>query len=223
MSDLQRFVRGLVVGCFAFAALLGVVVLVVGRSIGETELRVLATTTTVGVESVAVLAYLAAARVGHPLPAAAGGAVSLVATGLVLWLVWGGEPTGDAVWNVLWTAVAVAVALAQVCLLLSATGGHVRDEALMLATFAATAVLTGLLVGPLWAAEGAGTFDGYGRVLGVVAILDVLGTVVVAATRRRPAVDAVRTSLSAESRRRLEDVARTRGVTPDQLVDDLLR
>lgn len=223
MSDLQRFLRGLVVGCFAFAALLGVVVLLVGRSIGETELRVLATTTTVGVESVAVLAYLAAARVGHPLPAAVGALFSLTATSIVLWLVWGGEPDGGTPWDVLWTVVVVAVALTQVCLLLSVTGGRVAGEGLMLATFAATAVLSGLLVGPLWAPEGTGTFDGYGRLLGVVAILDVLGTLVVAVTRRRPDERTERASLSAGSRRRLEEVARSRGVTPDQLVDDLLR
>jgi len=223
MSDLQRFLRALVVGCFAFAALLGVVVLVVGRSIGETELRVLATTTTVGVESVAVLAYLAAARVGHPLPAAVGAAASLLATGIVLWLVWGGDPVGDGAWDLLWTAVTVAVALVQVCLLLSVTGGRVAGEGLMLATFAATAVLTGLLVGPLWAPEGTGTFDGYGRLVGVVAILDILGTLVVAVTRRRPDERTQRASLSTDARRRLEDAARSRGLTPDQLVDDLLR
>lgn len=220
MSLVSDLLRLLVVGCFAFAGLLGILVLLAGGEFGETELRILNTTVVVGVECVAALTYLAAATVGRTAVAGAGAAASLAATAIVLFFVWGGSDSGDVLWRVVLTAIVVALSLAQTSLLLVATGGRVSGEGRLLGTLALVAIVALMVVLPMWDVA---TSDTYWRLFGVVTILDVLGTIVVAVTRRRPDERMQAATLSTGSRLRLEDVARSRGVTPDQLVDDLLR
>ena len=91
MKDLRRLVVTLVIGSFSVAALLGIIALLGGGELGETEGRVLLTTVIVGVESIAVLCYLAVAGKRSALVGLAGGVVSLVPFSLALWLTWGGE------------------------------------------------------------------------------------------------------------------------------------
>jgi hypothetical protein len=220
MTVIQRVVARVVIGSFSLAALLGIVALLGGGAFGDTEARILGTTVTVGVECVAVLTYLAAARVGRTSVAAAGGAASLVATAIVLYFVWGGNEPGDALWQVAGTALVLALTLAQLSLLLATTGGRVGGERLLQATAGLAAVTALMIVLPIWEVA---TSDAYWRLFGVLAILDVLGTIVVAVTRRRPAgPDEPASTLSPDARRRLEHAARERGVTPDELVDELL-
>ena len=64
MKGFRRIVVILVIGSFSVAALLGIIALLGGGELGETEGKVLLTTVIVGVESIAVLCYLAVAMYG---------------------------------------------------------------------------------------------------------------------------------------------------------------
>lgn len=218
IQDLRKPIVTTLVVSFSVAACLGVLALL-GSDFGETQARVLVTTAVVGVESVALLCYLSLAD--HRLAAVGvvGGLVSLVATALALALTWGGpgEP-----WVELGVAVTVAASLAQASLLIS-TAGRPRVTGGVALTLVAIAVVAVMVIVPLTglaAADG----GGYWRVLGAVAILDVLGTVVLTA---RAAFgggedDARRPSLSPAVERRLVEAAASRGVSPDALVAELL-
>lgn len=175
----------LTIGSFSVAALLGVVALLGGGAFGRTEGRVLLTTLLVGVASVAVLCYLATGGTAYQLVGVAGGmaVVVPVLTGLVL--IWAdlGADGSDLVGRGFGVGTTVAATLAQASLLL-AIGARGRPAVrwllagtLVLATVLAVALSVILVTQD----------DPPGVVLrgmGVVAILDVLGTVVVSALSR---------------------------------------
>lgn len=228
MRDLRRIIVALVIGSFSLAALLGIAALVGGGEFGETEGQVLLTTLVVGIESVAVLCYLTVA--GHRLAfvGLAGGLVSLVATGTALLLVWGYDDSFDSdIWQLLGIAVTLAASLAQASLLL----GLVRRPRLQVPlwlTLGAAAVVALMIVGPILQESDPG--GDYWRVFGIVAILDVLGTLVLVALaafgRREAPVSLRETSqlvaLPPETQRRILETAGTRGVTPAVLVAEAL-
>lgn len=182
-------VRGLIVrltiGSFSLAALMGVIALLGGGAFGETERRILLTTLLVGVTSVAVLCYLATAGTPYQLVGVAGGAavlVPLVSALFLVWSDWGGEPP-EWLGRTFGVGVVVAATLAQASLLL-ALGARSRPlvRRLLAATLVLATVLAGLVSYLILGPEPGGS--AYARMLGVVAILDVLGTVVVTALTR---------------------------------------
>lgn len=69
-------------------------------------------------------------------------------------------------------------------------------------------------------------FDWYWRILGIVAILDVLGTILVIALQKFSGPDASTSQhtsvLPAATEARLVEAARIRGTSPEALVDSLL-
>ncbi len=220
MKDLRRLVVTLVIGSFSVAALLGIIALLGGGELGETEGRVLLTTVIVGVESIAVLCYLAVAGTRAALAGPAGGLVSLVPFSLALWLTWGGsEP--EQVWDIFGVSVTLAATLAHACLLLALDRGRLR---LVLAgTLIAMAVVAAMICNAILDGENLG--DLYWRTFGVVAILDVLGTVVFAALgifSRRAKADGEPDLMTPALESRVLDAARSRGVPPSQLISDAL-
>ena len=88
MKDMRKFVVRLVIGSFSIAAILGIVALLGGGDFGDTQGRVLLTTVIVGVESIAVLCYLAVTGRPTAIVGIVGGIVSLVPFGLALWMTW---------------------------------------------------------------------------------------------------------------------------------------
>ena len=221
MKDLRRIVSTLVIGSFSLAALIGIVTLLRGGDFGDTEIHVLLTTVIVGVESVAVLCYLAVS--GHRLAVVGlvGAAASFLASALALWMTWGGNDSSGAS-DTFGVALTIAASLAQVSLLLSLAGRD-RAGAALVGTLLAIAVLAGMIVLPI--VDDTGLGDGYWRAFGVVAILDVLGTVVLIAVgvfRKRPSETAADHVLTSAVEQRLLDAARERGTSPSQLVSDAL-
>ena len=230
MKDLRRIVATVVIGSFSLAALMGIAALLGAGEFGETEGRILATTVAVGLESMAVLCYLALAGRPYAWVGGVGAAVSAVAFLTTLDLIW---LEGDALR--LWGSTAiVAATFAQMSLLLALSAGRGRDG-LLWPTLAAVAVLAAMLVGPI-VNESFPEDDGYWRLLGVVAILDVLGTVVlialgslsavarsVAAPDRTPTAP-VPTELVIDRavRERIDELARQRQVSPAQVVTEAL-
>lgn len=184
-APIRRWIVRVTIGSFSLAALLGIIALLSGGDFGETEGRILLTTLLVGVVSIAVLCYLTTAgRPSQPV-GVAGGATVLVplVTGLVL--IWVDSDNGlDEGWvKTFAIGGIVAATIAQVCLLLipGATANPLARRLLLgtIGLAALLAVLTSLLVLGVHPGD-----DAFYRGVGVVAILDVLGTVVGAALLR---------------------------------------
>jgi hypothetical protein len=222
-APVRRWIVRITIGSFSVAALMGIVALLGGGDFGETEGRILLTTLLVGVVSIAVLCYLATAgRRSQPV-GVAGGVTVLVpfATGLVM--IWGDlqDAPGEGLVKTFGVGAIVAATLAQVCLLL-ALGEKASPLArrLLLGTIVLAglvAVMTSLLVLG-YNPDG----DSYYRALGVVAILDVLGTVVGAALMKfgpgAPADDAARVvTLPADLATRLVGYATATGRSRDEV------
>jgi hypothetical protein len=182
----RTWIVRLTIGSFSIAALMGILALVSGFGFGETEAKVLLTTVIVGCASILVLCYLPSAGRWFQFVGVLGGLVVLAGTGLALFLTWSDwDDVPDAVWKSFVIALILAVTLAQACLLLllAAGGGAGRPgrvPVLLGLTLMCAAVLAAMVILPI--IDEGGTYeDTYFRALGVVAILDVLGTVVTAA------------------------------------------
>ncbi len=222
---IRRWIVRTTIGSFSLAALMGIAALL-GGDFGETQGRILLTTVLVGVVSIAVLCYLAATGGRWQLVAVAGGVVVVLPTVTGLIMIWG-NPQGVDDWIIKTFGVGaiVAATLAQASLLLALAGtarglvARLLPGTLVMA--AGLAVMTSALV-LRFEPQG----DGYYRVLGVVAILDVLGTVVAAAltkfgTGGQPSdgsPDPGHAALPARLQERVTAYARARGADPDAVV-----
>lgn len=221
-TSLRRAAATVTIASFAVAALMGIVALLGGGDFGEGEARILLTTLVVGSASICALCYLSTSGTRWAPVGATGGVVLLlpVATALILvWSDWGDGSEGIA--RAFGVGVVVALTLAQVCLLL-ALAGDGRLDSVLWPTVAVAAVLAALVSAMVLAVVEA---DGLWRLVGVLAILDVLGTVVTIALGRfgdRGAPGSrtrqLRIALSAEQAGALDRLARATGRTPEQLV-----
>ncbi|MBO9523764.1 MAG: hypothetical protein J7518_19700 [Nocardioidaceae bacterium] len=179
MNDLSAFRRlaaTATIGSFSIAALMGIAALLAGGSFGESEGRVLLTTLIVGCASICMLCYLATAGTRWSPVGGIGAVVLLLPTVTALVLVWGDwDSHGEGLWKSYGVGVVGAVTLAQICLLLALAGARAGLAVVLWGTVALAAVLailvSGLILGEV-------ETDSVWRVLGVVAILDVLGTLV---------------------------------------------
>lgn len=227
MRDFRRVVVACVVGSFGVSALLGIVALLGGGEFGETEANILLTTVIVGVESLALLCYLTLA--GHRAVAVGllGGAVSLVCAGTAASWVWGSWQSGDEPWRLFTITLVVALTLVQASLLIRMADRD-RFRAGLVSTLALAAIVAALLIGAI-VSRSLSESEDFWRIFGVVAILDVLGTIVVmavaAVVARSTASPAPMTDgavLTAAVQQRVSDLARERGTTPDALVTEAL-
>lgn len=248
MKDLRRLVVTLVIGSFSIAAVLGIGALLSG-GFDDTQARVLGTTVVIGVESTVVLCLLA--LVGHrwvPL-ALLGGAASVVATVAALVLVWGDSVWDSDGWEGLLRTFAVSAIVAgtaaQFSLLIALVlrpGREQRSlEGLLLVSGITGALVALLAIGPILAEADPG--GGYWRLFGVLAILDVLGSVVLIAlggfgrARQGGGRTTVATSaprprttlpapldirLSDEQQRRVSSFALAHGTTPNRVLEAAL-
>ena len=139
-----------------------------------------------------------------------------------MWLTWVDLDGSWALWQAFGVAVTLAASLAQVALLLALVGRRTISVPLA-GTLIAIAVVAAMIIFPIVAEP---TFSGdYWRVFGVVAILDVLGTVVLTAVGvfgRKPDAGAEPRLLTAAVEARLRDAAYVRETSPSQLVSDAL-
>ncbi len=229
MSDARHSARSLVVwvtlGSFSLAALMGVAALLGPGDFGETQGRVLLTTLVVGVTSIAVLCYLATAgRPSQPV-GVAGAIVVLVPLLTSLAMIWADlGSAGEGVVKAFGVGAVLAATLAQASLLLVlAAAGSPAVRRVLVATLVLAAVLAVMV--SLLILGWDDPPDSFARLLGVVAILDVLGTVVVAALRKFGAGSALEpTSLVVppDLARRLEQQAAATGRSPEAVLSEAL-
>jgi len=221
----RRVAATLTIGSFSIAALMGIVALLAGGSFGEGEARVLLTTLIVGCASICALCYLATAGTRWALVGATGGVVLAlpVVTSLVLvWSDWSSDDS-DGILKAFGIGVVLALTLAQLCLLLSLAGDG-RLGLVLWPTLAIAVVLAGLITAMILEEIGA---DDVWRLLGVLAILDVLGTLVTIALAKfsdrgsaRTRDPRLRVTLSVDQTTALEQMANGAGRSPEQLVGD---
>jgi hypothetical protein len=221
----RRVVVRVTIGSFTLAALMGVAALVQPGAFGDTEGRVLLTTVIVGVVSVLTLCYLAPVGARSRLAGAAGEVAAVVAAACALvftWPLWQQDP-GRGLLRTFGVAVVAALTLAQFSLLLAVVRRRHAVERLLSATLVAGTVLAGLVIATIlgWDASDAGA-----RAIGVVAILDVLGTVVTMAlgifARDAPPRDdgPLQVTLSPETATGLLAASRATGRPVAELVDE---
>lgn len=180
VSSVRRVVVRLTISSFALAALIGIAALLVPGRLGSVQGRILLTTLVVGVTSVLTLCYLAVSGTRYQPVAVLGGVAALVAAVTVLDLVWAHwqHDPGVALVRTFGVSGILALTLAQFTLLLALAlrGGEVTRVT------GATLVLGSALAVMMCATVlGWQPGDVAVRVVGVVAILDVLGTVVTTA------------------------------------------
>ncbi|MGC4108890.1 MAG: hypothetical protein QM747_00340 [Nocardioides sp.] len=180
VGSARRYVIRLTIGSFSLAALMGVAALLRPGRFGDTEGRILLTTLVVGAVSILMLCYLAPSGARARLVGAAGAVSALLAGTCALvmtWLLWQQDP-GVPLLRTFGIASVGALTLAQYSLLLARVSRRPLVVRLLAATLVLGCVLaclvSALILG--WHPSGAGA-----RTIGVVAILDVLGTVVTTA------------------------------------------
>jgi len=228
VSLARRVIVAVIVVSFSAAAISGIVVLL-GAELGPTAWRVLSTTSVVGAFSVAVLCCVSLVGRRLQLFGYLGAGVSVIAAALVLVALWGEVSWQQEVfWDSLWTSVAASVAFSFASLLLLlADRRRAAVRVGLVVTLALFAIVFVMVVYPLWTDEYGGEL--YSRVLGIVSILAALGAIVVPVLslllRERTGSRDVdpEAPLSTSSLALLQAEAARRGVTPDALVDALLR
>lgn len=234
-----------VIVSLSITAVVGIVSLLTGE-FGELQSRVLGTTSLVGAFSVLALCHLAVA--GRPVRVVgfAGLALSAVALLFGLLLIWGDGFDWQAFeWFAVFAVFAVSLAHANLLLLLAGRR-QVAVRTMLVITLAAIACVALGIVMPL-ITDGrfpGDDFESYWRLFGVIAIVDVLGTIVlpvVAAVLRpgerrtadaaraddlgHPAPDsppAPRLALPLELEHRVRAEAVSRGVEPERLLAELV-
>jgi hypothetical protein len=173
-APVRRIVVWLTIGSFSIAALMGIIALLSGGAFGEREGQVLLTTLVVGVTSVAMLCYLATAGTRFQAVGVVGGIVVLVPATQALLLVWDeGSWDFEAFFKTFSTGLTVAATLAQLALLLAVAGDRQRLRWVLWPTVALAVGVAGVTTTVIFTEADS---DLTLRTLGVMAILDVLGT-----------------------------------------------
>jgi hypothetical protein len=167
-----------IVVSLSLTAVIGIITLL-GGDLGQAQSRVMLTTLVVGAFSVLALADLAVAGRRFQWCGYVGIAAAVAGLVMGLYQVWSESELGETFWKSFGIATVLAASFAHANLLLLLGG---RRRALLRAglwsTVGLIAVLTGMVVALILTDGDIGT-DAYARILGTVAILDVLGTVVV--------------------------------------------
>jgi len=219
---IRRLVVAVTIGSFSIAALMGVIALLGGGNFGEREGQVLVTTLIVGTTSVAMLCYLATAGTRFQVVGVVGGIVVLLPFAVSLIMVWGDNYAGE-LYKFFGVGVTVAATLAQLSLLLALAGERSRVRVALWATVVLASAVAVIVSGMLVAEDGS---DGLFRFVGVLAILDVLGTVVTLALAlfgNRSADDpGAPVRIPARLEQQLAAAAAQTHVSRDQVVADAL-
>jgi F0F1-type ATP synthase assembly protein I len=221
-SGFRRVAAILTIGSFSVAALMGIVALIGGGDFSENDGRVLLTTLIVGCASICVLSDLATAGTRWWPVGLVGGVVVLLPVVTALWLVWaewGGDASGLR--KAFGIGVVLAVTFAQLCLLL-ALAGEGRLGAVLWPTVA-VAVLVAILLSVM-ILQGVDDNEWW-RMLGILAILDVFGTLVTIALAKfgdrgaaRDGGGRLRVTLDEDRTAALQELAHNSGRPPEELV-----
>jgi len=227
VSPFRRMVVRLTVGSFAVAALMGIAALLAPGRMGDLEARVLLTTVVIGATNVLMLCYVAIGHARHHWPGVLGGVAAVVAAACALDMVWGHWQHDPDPWLLRSFGVSgvSALTLAQFSLLLAVASRRATITESAANRMEKLTPVSKLLIAAIlgWDPGDAGA-----RLIGVVAILDVLGTVVTIAIAvigggdRRTSAGPLTVTVPAPLSERLRARAEASGRDPAELVLDVL-
>lgn len=223
-APVRRVVVWLTLGSFSIAALMGIAALLGGGPFGEREGQVLLTTLVVGCTSVAMLCYLATAGSRFQVVGAVGGVAVLLPAAIALLLIWNSDAWDtEGALKTFGIGLTIALTLAQLSLLLGVAGERHRLRAVLWPTVALAVALAGLIT-TLILIEPTG--DAVFRTLGIIAILDVLGTLTTLALavfgNRRPDEPGAAVRVPPRLEAALGAAVRDSGRTRDDVVAEAL-
>lgn len=231
LGGLRRIAVVFVIVSLSIAALLGIVTLFTG-DFGEVQTKVMLTTLLVAAFSITALCHLAVVGRAPRVVGYVGVGASALSLVLGLVLLWRPWESWDDVWEgvvksfVILSIVAVSLAQANLLLLLSGRR-HRAVRYGLIATLVCIALIV-LLVAPPIITNGdipGEHGETYWRIVGVIAILDALGTIVVPVLGRvfREGAAVVTVRLEGDAATALLARAATKGTSPAEIVADLLR
>lgn len=230
LTGVRRTAVVFVIVSLSIAALLGIVTLFTGE-FGDVQTKILLTTLLVAAFAITALCHLAVVGRSPRIVGYVGIGASVLALVLGLTLIWVSWDN----WNEIFSGVAksfgvlaiVAASLAQANLLLLLAAR--RQSAIRIGLYVTLGAigLLALLLSLTIVTEGdipGSDGDLYWRFVGVIAILDVLGTIVLPVLGRvfRDGTAAVTVRLEGDAAAELMAQASARGVTPAQVVEELL-
>jgi hypothetical protein len=181
LHRIRRIAIIAIIVSLSITALIGIVTILTGTG-GDIQSKIILSTLVIGLFSVLALCDLAVFNRRYRVTGFLGIAAAVVALAMSLILIWGDwafADTSNTVWKTLWVATIIAVSLAHASLLIPVVEN--RQPAIRLALYvelglvAFLAILLLLLV----LTDANVSSDAYTRLVAVVAILDVLGTIVV--------------------------------------------
>lgn len=180
---IRRWAVIAIIVSLSVTAVIGIVTLL-GGSFGDVQSKVMLTTLVIGVFSVLALADLAVAGRRFQWSGYLGILTAAIALGMSLSMIWGEAWSHEAFWKTFGIIAVLAGSLAHANLLLL-LGERRRPvvQASLWITVALVALLAGMIIALILTDGDIGS-DAYARVLGTVAILDVLGTIVVPVVSR---------------------------------------
>lgn len=187
LSEKLRAIRRVAVICIivslSITALIGIATLL-GGDFGDVQGKIMMTTLVIGTFSVLALADLAVAGRRFEWSGYVGILAAFVGLVMGLYLVWTELRPGEVFWKIfgITAVVAGSLAHANLLLLLGERRRPVVRTSLWI-TVGLIAVLAGMIIA-LVITDGDISGDAYFRVMGTVAILDVLGTIVVPVVSR---------------------------------------
>ena len=230
LSGLRRTAVVFVIVSLSLAALLGIVTLFTGE-FGEVQAKVMLTTLLVAGFSITALCHLAVVGRAPRLVGFVGVGVSGVALLLGLVLLWRTWENWNDVWEATLKAFVIlailAVSLAQANLLLLLAGRRHRAVRIgLIVTLVCIALIVALVSPPILTNGDIPGDNGdiYWRFVGVVAILDALGTIVVPVLGRvfREGAAAITVKVDGVPAQTLQRLAHARGISPSEFVAQLL-
>lgn len=229
VQAVRRIAIIVIIVSLSISALIGIVTLLTGGEFGETQGKIMLSTLVIGVFGVLTLCDLAVAGRRYQWSGYLGIVASGVALVISLILIWSSTPfdSPEALWKTLGLALIAAISFAHAnLLLLLADRRRTAVKVGLWVTIGLIAALA-ILVALLILTDGDIGSDAYARLIGTVAILDVLGTIVVpvigAILREGGAVVRGMTlQLPAELSTRLTVLAAERGTTAEKLALDTL-
>lgn len=179
VQSIRRIAIIVVIVSLSASALIGIVTLLTGE-FGEAQGRTMMTTLVIGIFGVLSLCDLAVAGKRYQWAGLVGILASAVALAVSLYLIWAEyDPDAADLWKVLAIASITAISFAHAnLLLLLADRRRTAVRVGLWVTIGLIAVLA-VLLALLVLTDGDIGSDGYTRLVGTVAILDVLGTIVV--------------------------------------------
>jgi hypothetical protein len=222
-TDVRRAVLAVTISSFSIAALMGIAALLGAGDFGETSVRVLLTTVLVGCASVVTLCCLTVVGGRFQPVGLLGFAATFGTASLGLLMIWGhSESLIENLAQTFGVAITVSLTFAQICLLLGLAGARRSLAGLMWATVALALVIAAMVSSMITGHEPS---DDFLRGLGVVGILDVLGTLVTIALAvfgRGGRSQALTITLSPAAAARLQAESATTGRPVQHLVDEAL-